>query len=85
MKRKALVGLDILEMTENGLQLVANLPSLEASYKKEEWEEAISDMAEKLYQLDRMFLSTDEIGIILRGMKTKTYVVKGVFDFYDSK
>lgn len=83
--KRAMTGIEIYEMTPNGLQLVVELPAAEASYDEEAWGESISDMTQKIYANDKLWLATPEVGFALNNMKDKTFVVKGTFEMFEKE
>jgi hypothetical protein len=77
--KKVMCGIDILEMTANGLQLIANLPTEEELEDPDGWVDTLNHMAKTAYDNDKMVLTTEDVAFCIRGLDKKTIVFKGVF------
>jgi hypothetical protein len=82
---KAMCAIDVLEMTANGLHLVANLPTVEDITDPEAWTENLNTMIQSVYDNDKMFLVTEDIAFCIRGLQNKTIVCKPVFTIVDKE
>jgi len=78
---KTLIAIEVLEMTENGLKLIALLKAESPASSDTKMINATLEKFTKMaYDNERIFLTTDEIGFSIGGLKTKTIVFKGVFE-----
>lgn len=82
-KEKALVAVKLMEMSDHGLQLIAKLPLVNHSFSEKEWQELISEWTEKIYNNEKLWLATDEVGFSIPKMNEKTIVIKGVFEMLE--
>lgn len=76
---KAMCGVEILEMTANGLQLIINIPTEKEVENPEDWAETLSTMINSAYENDKMYMVTEDASFCIRGLDKKTIVCRGVF------
>jgi hypothetical protein len=78
MPMKTLVGIQILEMTASGLKEIVTIES-EPVKDPKAWQEGINEITEKIYENGSIFMSFQDQGFVLKDIKSKTIVVKGIF------
>ena len=76
----ALIGISILEMTSGGLHEVCEIET-ERITDSEDQKQLLTELTESLYTKDDFFATLDSgVGVVIRGLKNKTIVLRGVFE-----
>ena len=78
-------SLNIKEMTSDGLHLVMNMPLENPTNDPEKIAEIIEYLTKKMYDNDRLFMTTEHGGFVINGLKTKTIVVEPVYEIKKDK
>lgn len=76
---KKYIAMDVFEMTDNGLQKIVRIDA-EPSSDKEAIKESISQVAETIFSNDSLYMTFDDQAFIIKGLKTKTIVLKAVWE-----
>lgn len=82
---KTLIGVQVLQMTDSGLQEIATLMSENPSKDPKEWNTTFSDLIGMFYKNDKAYLVTEDLGFCINNLQDKTIVVRGIFNPESSK
>jgi 50S ribosomal subunit-associated GTPase HflX len=80
---KTMIGVEVLEMTASGLQLITTVESNKSN--EEDIYATLQKFTEMVYEHDKMYLITETVGFAIRGLETKTIVFRGVFEDREPK
>jgi len=78
MPMKTMIGMQILEMTASGLQEIVTLET-EPLKDPEDWKTNLSSINETIYNADSIYMTFEDQAFVIKGLATKTIVLKGVF------
>jgi len=75
---KTMIAIELFEMTPNGLLKVIEMETEEIT-KLEDQQASLSQLTETLYKNDKMYMVFENQGFVIRGLETKTIVLKGKY------
>lgn len=78
MPMKTMIGIQILEMTTNGLQEIVSMET-EPMKDPKDWSSSLEVITEKIYNNDKLFMVFEEQAFVVNNISNKTIVIKGVF------
>jgi len=78
-----MIAIDVFEMTSHGLQKIVRMDLEEPSSDKEKCSGLLSELTEKAYRMDKMFIVTEEFGFSIQDLNKKTIIFKGIFEIVE--
>lgn len=81
---KTMIGMRIFEMTETGLEEVIQIETEPLTDPKDQ-KEALEVMTDMVFKNDSLYVVFQDQALVMRGLKTKTVVIKAVFNIEHGK